>query len=97
MRTLDRRSFIAKLGTVLAAPFLAGAQHVSRIHRIGVLFARRPEENSARRNREAFELGLQKLGWTVGDNLLIADRFAEGNVDRYPGGRQSRTVRPSKR
>jgi ABC-type uncharacterized transport system substrate-binding protein len=34
--------------------------------------------------REPFERGLRKLGWTLGSSLRIEYRYAEGEVDRLP-------------
>src|SRR5215831_15050944 len=79
---LERRRFMGTIaGSLLAAPFAAGAQSTSGIARIGYLAVdpspRQPE-------REAFLQGLRALGYVDGRNVVIEFRWAEGKPERLP-------------
>src|SRR5215471_13600821 len=69
--------------SLLATPLLAVSQPAGKVRRIGIL---RTGMNSpeAERNLEAFRHGLRDLGWVEGQNLTIAYRAAEGQVERLP-------------
>ncbi len=69
--------------SLLAAPLLAVSQPAGKVRRIGILRAgmNSPE---AERNLEAFRHGLRDLGWVEGQNLTIAYRAAQGQVERLP-------------
>lgn len=57
------------------------AQHPN-VPRIGLLGGASGAANAAR--IEAFRQGLHELGYTVGKNILIEERWAEGKLDRLP-------------
>src|SRR5215471_1301155 len=83
-RPVERRTFMAMIGTsLLAAPLAAGAQRVVAIPRVGVLRPGNPPPGDFGQ-REAFERGLRDLGWTPGTNILIEYRYAEGKPERLP-------------
>jgi putative ABC transport system substrate-binding protein len=67
---------------ILATIHLAAAQQTTKIPQIGVLFASTPSANSQR--MEAFRQGLRERGYVEGKNILIEQRYAEGNFDRLP-------------
>src|SRR5437870_2891487 len=82
MLDLRRREFIALLGGALADQAIpANAQEPVRVRTIGVLmgFANDAE---AKARIEAFEKGLESEGWSLGQNLRIEYRYAEGDSAR---------------
>jgi putative tryptophan/tyrosine transport system substrate-binding protein len=77
---VKRRELIALLGGAAAAwPFAASAQQRERMRRIGVLMPLAADDAAAQARNAAFLQGLQKLGWTVGQNVQIEYRWSGGN------------------
>src|SRR5438309_11629930 len=77
-----RREFIRLLGSTLAAQAIAAnAQEPVRVRTVGVLmgFANDAE---AKARVEAFQQGLESEGWSLGHNLRIEYRYAEGDSAR---------------
>src|SRR5262249_18425752 len=72
---MNRRAFVTGLGTLLAAPFGAGAQHAGRIPRIGLFSGGAPP------GPNTFRQGLKDLGYVEGQNIVIEDRFAKSYAD----------------
>ena len=66
--------------SLFAAPLAADSQQTGRIPRIGYLSASSP--SASEYVRKAFTEGLRDLGWTEGQNILVEERWAEGNYDR---------------
>jgi putative ABC transport system substrate-binding protein len=74
---LRRREFITLLGSVAAVwPLAARAQQGERMRRIGVLMGYAESDSEAQANIAAFREGLQKVGWTEGQNTRIDTRWA---------------------
>ena len=76
---MRRREFITLLGGALADQAIpANAQEPVRVRTVGVLmgFANDAE---AKARVEAFEQGLKREGWSLGQNLRIEYRYAEGD------------------
>ena len=76
---MRRREFITLLGGGAAAwPLAARAQQAERVRKVGVLInsTATPEQ---RANLAAFQQTLQQLGWTVGRNVQMDIRYAEGD------------------
>jgi putative tryptophan/tyrosine transport system substrate-binding protein len=69
---VKRREFIALLGGVAAWPFAAWAQQPERMRRIGVLLNITADDPQSQARLAAFAQGLQQLGWTIGQNVLVA-------------------------
>ena len=69
-------------GSIVAAPFAAGAQQTGKVYRIGFLLGGWPSDTGG--VAEAFRDGLRDLGYIEGRNITIEYRFAEGRLDRYP-------------
>jgi putative tryptophan/tyrosine transport system substrate-binding protein len=78
---MRRREFLVLLGGGAAWPLAAIAQQPRRNPRIGVLIGLTNDAESQARTA-AFEKGLSELGWTVGGNLQIQYRYAEGDAGR---------------
>jgi len=79
---VGRREFIALLGGALAGQSIsANAQERVRVRIVGALmgFANDAEANT---RTEAFENGLESEGWSLGQNLRIEYRYAEGDAAR---------------
>jgi putative ABC transport system substrate-binding protein len=76
---MKRREFIALVGGAAAWPVAARAQQRERMRRIGVLMPLAADDAAAQARNAAFLQGLQKLGWTVGQNVQIEYRWSGGN------------------
>src|SRR4029077_8129986 len=79
---MRRREFITLLGGALADQAIpANAQEPVRVRIVGALmgFANDAE---AKARTEAFEKGLESEGWSLGQNLRIEYRYAEGDSAR---------------
>jgi putative tryptophan/tyrosine transport system substrate-binding protein len=81
MRCIQRRDLLITAGAVLAAP-CADAQQAAKIARLGFL-ANSP--TALAHLREAFLQGLRDLGYVEGRNFTIEYRYAEGQLERFPG------------
>jgi putative ABC transport system substrate-binding protein len=80
---MKRRDFITLLGGAAAAwPLAARAQQVERIRRVGVLLSIAETDPDAQRRIQAFQQGLEELGWTEGRNIRVEYRFGAGDSDR---------------
>jgi len=82
---IQRRDFITLLGGAAAAaspfwPPAARAQQGERIRRIGVLMPLAAEDPEGQTRLGAFLQALQRLGWTIGRNLQVDQRWGAGNV-----------------
>jgi putative ABC transport system substrate-binding protein len=78
---MQRREFIAGLGSAAAWPMAAHAQQPSQMRRIGVLSPFAADYPDGRAAIEAFLQGLAQLGWTDGGNVRIEYRHGLGNPD----------------
>src|SRR5262245_56375763 len=75
---MRRREAITLLGVMAAAwPFATRAQQSDRVRRIGFLIGI-ADDASSRAMYEAFQQGLQQLGWIDGRNVRIDARFGAG-------------------
>jgi len=77
---MRRREFVARLAATVTWPSATRAQQ-HKVRRVGWLDA-----GSAPRggNFEAFRQGLKDLGYAEGTDMVIEQRFADGNIDRLP-------------
>jgi ABC-type uncharacterized transport system substrate-binding protein len=78
---MRRREFITLIGGAVAMPLVAGAQQRERIRRIGVLMSTAAADPEGQARIAAFRQGLQKLGWTEGQNAQVDVRWAGGDAD----------------
>jgi putative tryptophan/tyrosine transport system substrate-binding protein len=76
---MKRRAFISLIGGAATWPLVARAQQRERMRRIGVLMPLAADDAAAQARNAAFLQGLQKLGWTVGQNVQIEYRWSGGN------------------
>jgi putative ABC transport system substrate-binding protein len=79
---MRRREFVTLLGGAVAWPLAARAQQ-PKIPVIGYLGSRSAASDAD--YVEAFRRGLNENGFTVGQNVQIEFRWAEGQPDRLPG------------
>jgi putative tryptophan/tyrosine transport system substrate-binding protein len=79
---MNRREFIAGLGTAAAWPLAARAQQGDRMRRVGVLIGFIENDPDAKARLSAFTHGLAELGWMDGRNLRIDVRWPGASVDR---------------
>lgn len=78
---MERRAFLALVGgTLLHLPFPTNAFSAD-LRTVGVLMGLANDAETQARSR-AFEQGLETEGWTVGQNLRIVYRFANGDAGR---------------
>jgi putative tryptophan/tyrosine transport system substrate-binding protein len=79
---IGRRAFVALIGgTVASRPIAAHAQQTGGMRRIGVLMGL-ANDAEAQARAKAFENGLEKEGWDLGQNVRIEYRFAAGDAKR---------------
>lgn len=77
----DRRTFIGTLAVVLiGAPLATDAQHVGKVWRIGYLRRTSPQPADI----AALRQGLRELGYVERQNLIIEERYADGDAARLP-------------
>jgi putative tryptophan/tyrosine transport system substrate-binding protein len=79
---MRRREFITLLGgALISRPILANAQPAARMRTVGVLMGL-ADDAEARGSLVAFEQGLEREGWSLGQDLRIEYRYAEGDAAR---------------
>ena len=79
----NRREFITLLGGAAATwPLAARAQQGGRMRRVGVLQNLASDDPAEQARLMAFGQGLQELGWTIGQNVRIENRWSAGDPDR---------------
>jgi putative tryptophan/tyrosine transport system substrate-binding protein len=80
---VNRREFIAGLGSAAAWPVAARAQQLDRMRRIGVLLGGFDESDpEGKAELAGFTQGFAELGWIDGRNVRMDVRWAAGNLDR---------------
>jgi len=81
LRTLG---LVAMLVASLAAPLTADAQSAGKMWRIGYLSLVSGDLEQYKPWLAAFRAGLRELGYVEGENVVIEERYAMGQVDRLP-------------
>ena len=79
---MNRREFIAGLGSAVALPLASHAQQPERMRRIGVLMSRDENDLEGKRHYSAFTQALAGLGWTDGRNVRMDLRWAGDDINR---------------
>jgi putative tryptophan/tyrosine transport system substrate-binding protein len=83
---MRRREFIAGLGGAAASlplwPVVVCAQQPARMKRIGILMGWREGDAEFRSFIAAFVQELARLGWSIGSNVRIEQRWTDADVDR---------------
>lgn len=82
MRRKTVRLVVILALVLLTAPLAAHAQPPTKVYRIGVVWVSTASATASA--NEAFTQRLQELGYTVGQNLVIEWRFADGHAERQP-------------
>jgi putative ABC transport system substrate-binding protein len=75
---MNRRDTSLALLALAALPIGARAQQPGRVYRIGYL------GTDPRLSSEAWFQAMTKLGWIVGQNVVIEARYSEGRAERLP-------------
>jgi putative ABC transport system substrate-binding protein len=78
---IRRRDFITLLGGALADQAIPANAQELRVRTVGVLIGL-ANDAGAKARTEAFQQGLEREGWSVGHNLRIEYRYAEGDSAR---------------
>jgi putative ABC transport system substrate-binding protein len=79
---MNRREFIAGLGSATAWPLAARAQQGERTRRIGVLIPLDENNPEGKLRYSAFTQTLADLGWTDGRNVRVDLRWAGDDINR---------------
>ena len=80
---IDRRTFLAGTGAVLAAaPLAAEAQQAGKVYRIGWLSP--PSPATGGWELDALREGLREFNYVEGRNLRVEARWADGDDARLP-------------
>ena len=80
-RSSSRISAIVAVLLLIVAPLASGAQQTGKVWRIGFLSLNSDAE-PYKRWQAAFREGLRTLGYMEGDNVIIEQRYAAGQVER---------------
>jgi putative ABC transport system substrate-binding protein len=86
---MQRREFIAGLGSAAVWPVAARAQQRERMRRIGAFTNLASDDPETVRRMAALVQGLQELGWTEGRNVQIDLRSGLADTDAIADTRQS--------
>jgi len=83
---MRRREFITLLGgAAVAWPLAARAEQPGKVYRVGFLSLGSSDGPVAVMTMNGLGQGLTRRGYSVGTNLVIEGRFADGHADRLPG------------
>jgi len=79
---MRRREFITLLGGAAAAwPLVTRAQQGERVRRIGIILPASSDDPEYPVRIGAFLQEMQRLGWTIGRNILIDTRWTRGDPE----------------
>lgn len=84
---MRRRSFLATTGCVLGSLALRASAQQAKTYRIGYLHptdVQDPSIGTPDIGYAAFRRALKDLGYLVGTNTMLEERFAENQIDRLP-------------
>jgi putative tryptophan/tyrosine transport system substrate-binding protein len=81
MTVMRRRLLVSAGSALLVPPLAAQTQRAGKVHRIAYVQTGRPGGTSG----QAFMQGLRDLGYVEGQNIVIEQRFVDGQPERLPG------------
>jgi hypothetical protein len=79
---VNRREFIAALGSAAAWPVVARGQQSRQVRRVGVVMSGAENDSEQAKQTSAFREGMRKLGWLEGKNLVLEFRWQAGGPER---------------
>ena len=79
---MNRRAFIAGLGSAAAWPVVARGRQSDRMRRVGILMALSEDDPQGKKRVSALREALADLGWTEGSNLKVDWRWTGGDIAR---------------
>ena len=81
---MRRRKFIGLVGgAAVGWPMLARGQQAGQMRRIGVLVGLAENDPEMKQRLAGFRQGLEKFGWSEGDNVEIHYRFAPAGAQAH--------------
>jgi ABC-type uncharacterized transport system substrate-binding protein len=80
---MNRRAFIAGLGSAAAWPVVAQGQRPKRVPRIGFLTTGSLELPETLVMTDAFRQGLRELGYVEGTNIIVDFKAADSQIERF--------------
>ena len=79
---MNRREFIAGVGSAAAWPMVGWAQHQDQpIRRIAAVIAYAKDDPEVKAYINAFDQELRELGWLDGGNVVIDHHYGAGDID----------------
>jgi putative ABC transport system substrate-binding protein len=78
---MKRREFIGLAGGAAAWPVVAGAQHPEHVRRVGAISGTGGDDPASQDRLSIFVQELNRLGWSVGRNLELEERWGAGNIE----------------
>jgi putative tryptophan/tyrosine transport system substrate-binding protein len=92
---MRRRKFIGLVGgAAVGWPMLARGQQAKQMRRIGVLVGLAENDPEMKERLAGFRQGLEKLGWSEGDNVKIDYRFAPAGAQAHVLARELVALQP---
>jgi putative ABC transport system substrate-binding protein len=92
---MRRRKFIGLVGgAAVGWPMLASGQQAKQMRRIGVLVGLAENDPEMKERLARFRQGLEKLGWSEGDNVKIDYRFAPAGAEAHLLARELVAMQP---
>jgi putative tryptophan/tyrosine transport system substrate-binding protein len=92
---MRRRKFIGLVGgAAVGWPMLASGQRAKQMRRIGVLVGLAENDPEMKERLAGFRQGLEKLGWSEGDNVRIDYRFAPAGAQAHLLARELVALQP---
>ena len=80
---MKRREFITLIaGAAAAWPIAARGQQSDRVRRIGLMYGGSQADPQGQASLTAFAKAMRELDWVAGRNIVIEQRFADGDPDR---------------
>jgi putative tryptophan/tyrosine transport system substrate-binding protein len=91
---MRRRKFIGLVGAAVGWPMLVKGQQAKTMRRIGVLVGLAENDPEMKERLAGFRQGLEKLGWSEGDNVRIDYRFAPAGAQAHLLARELVALQP---